>query len=177
MYMKMWCADSCKSCLSCFLVLHKYLTILLIFQTSTGQYVFVDLGLFLRFYNRSACVSQADNSEFAIKYGSGQLSGILSEDTLAWGELQIPNQKFAEATSEPSISFLFGKFDGILVRLNLIIIPSPQFQRSLSYVHTNSIRLCLPGYGFSINFCRWSASTLQQCCETRLSLSSVLILY
>lgn len=55
-----------------------------------------------------------NNTLFEIQYGSGALNGFLSQDTLAIGDLLIPNQDFAEATEEPGLAFTFGKFDGIL---------------------------------------------------------------
>ncbi|KAJ7530373.1 hypothetical protein O6H91_14G001500 [Diphasiastrum complanatum] len=49
----------------------------------------------------------------AIRYGTGAMSGFLSEDYVTIGDLVIQNQVFAEATSEPGITFVFAKFDGI----------------------------------------------------------------
>lgn len=57
---------------------------------------------------------KANGSDFAIRYGSGSLEGYVSQDTLQLGDLIIPKQDFAEATSEPGLAFAFGKFDGIL---------------------------------------------------------------
>ena len=53
-------------------------------------------------------------TEFSIQYGSGAMEGYVSQDTLSIGDLVIPGQQFAEATSEPGLAFAFGKFDGIL---------------------------------------------------------------
>lgn len=55
-----------------------------------------------------------NGTEFLIQYGSGAMEGFVSQDTLTIGDLVIPKQDFAEATSEPGLAFAFGKFDGIL---------------------------------------------------------------
>ncbi|RMD42310.1 hypothetical protein DV735_g2816, partial [Chaetothyriales sp. CBS 134920] len=55
-----------------------------------------------------------NGSEFGIRYGSGEVAGFISEDTLRIGDLSIKNQLFGEATSEPGLAFAFGRFDGIL---------------------------------------------------------------
>jgi hypothetical protein len=56
----------------------------------------------------------ANGTKFAIQYGSGSLSGFLSQETLTLGDLSVPGQVFAEATNVPGISFAVGKFDGIM---------------------------------------------------------------
>lgn len=72
---------------------------------------------------------KANGSEFAIQYGSGAVSGFVSQDTLKIGDLTIPKQDFAEITQEPGIAFAFGKFDGILglaydtIAVNKIVPP------------------------------------------------------
>lgn len=77
----------------------------------------------------SSASYKANGSEFSIKYGSGALEGYVSQDTLAIGDLVIPKQDFAEATSEPGLAFAFGKFDGILglayntISVNKIVPP------------------------------------------------------
>lgn len=66
-------------------------------------------------YDSSASSTyQKNGSEFAIKYGSGSLTGFVSEDKLKIGDMEIKHQLFAEATSEPGLAFAFGRFDGIL---------------------------------------------------------------
>ncbi|KAF2764194.1 putative vacuolar protease A [Teratosphaeria nubilosa] len=55
-----------------------------------------------------------NGSEFEIRYGSGELSGYVSQDTVTIGDVTIKNQLFAEATAEPGLAFAFGRFDGIM---------------------------------------------------------------
>lgn len=61
---------------------------------------------------------QANGTTFEITYGSGSLKGFLSEDVMTIpgtpAPIVVPDQTFAEATSENSFSFFVGKFDGIL---------------------------------------------------------------
>jgi saccharopepsin len=59
---------------------------------------------------------QEDGKDFAIKYGSGSLTGYVSRDTVGFGDMSINHQPFAEAVMEPGLAFVFAKFDGILVR-------------------------------------------------------------
>jgi len=66
-------------------------------------------------YDSSSSSSYKKNgSEFGIRYGSGEVSGYISEDTLHIGDLKVKKQLFGEATNEPGLAFAFGRFDGIL---------------------------------------------------------------
>jgi len=66
-------------------------------------------------YNSSASSTYVANGEgFEIQYGTGRLSGFLSQDTLWISDLEVLNQVFAEATKEPGVTFSAAKFDGIL---------------------------------------------------------------
>lgn len=81
-------------------------------------------------YDSSASSTYKSNgSEFEIRYGSGSLSGFVSNDVVSIGDLEIKNQDFAEATEEPGLAFAFGRFDGILglgydtISVNKIVPP------------------------------------------------------
>ncbi|PMD13975.1 Asp-domain-containing protein [Hyaloscypha hepaticicola] len=66
-------------------------------------------------YDSSASSTYKKNgTSFEIRYGSGSLSGYVSQDTMSIGDLKIKDQIFAEATEEPGLAFAFGRFDGIL---------------------------------------------------------------
>lgn len=66
-------------------------------------------------YDSSASSTYKKNgTSFEIRYGSGELSGFVSQDTVTIGDLEIKHQDFAEAVNEPGLAFAFGRFDGIL---------------------------------------------------------------
>ncbi|KAK7754364.1 aspartic proteinase precursor [Diatrype stigma] len=66
-------------------------------------------------YDSSASSTyKANGTEFEIRYGSGSLSGFVSQDDVTIGDITVTGQDFAEATSEPGLAFAFGRFDGIL---------------------------------------------------------------
>ncbi|OMH82968.1 Vacuolar protease A [Zancudomyces culisetae] len=57
---------------------------------------------------------RANGTKFEIHYGSGSIEGIVSNDAVKIGQIQLERQDFAEALKEPGLAFIFGKFDGIL---------------------------------------------------------------
>lgn len=92
-------------------------------------------------YDSSASSTYKKNgSEFEIRYGSGSLSGFVSQDTVQIGDMKIKNVDFAEATSEPGLAFAFGRFDGILglgydtIAVNHI---TPPFYRMMNEGHVD----------------------------------------
>jgi len=58
----------------------------------------------------------ANGTGFAIEYGSGPVSGFLSEDAVGVADLSVTNQIFAEITNVTGLglAFAIGHFDGIL---------------------------------------------------------------
>ncbi|XP_050692202.1 lysosomal aspartic protease-like [Eriocheir sinensis] len=66
-------------------------------------------------YDSSLSSSYKPNgTDFDIQYGSGAMRGFLSSDNVQLGSLVAIDQTFAEATEEPGLAFVAGKFDGIL---------------------------------------------------------------
>ncbi|KAL9378799.1 hypothetical protein Peur_027281 [Populus x canadensis] len=66
-------------------------------------------------YKSSRSSTYTKNGNFCeIHYGSGSVSGFFSQDNVQVGDLVVKDQVFVEATKEGSLSFLLGKFDGIL---------------------------------------------------------------
>jgi phytepsin len=67
-----------------------------------------------RYQSSRSTSYKADGTSFSIQYGTGSLQGFLSVDDVTLGDLTVKGQTFAEATKEPSITFLAAKCDGIL---------------------------------------------------------------
>jgi len=70
--------------------------------------------LHTKYDSSSSSTFKKNGTSFEIRYGSGSLSGFVSQDVMTIGDLKIKDQIFAEATEEPGLAFAFGRFDGIL---------------------------------------------------------------
>ncbi len=57
---------------------------------------------------------QSNGTNFNIQYGSGNVNGFISSDTVTLGDFKVPNIEFAEVTKEPGLVFKESKFDGIM---------------------------------------------------------------
>lgn len=67
-------------------------------------------------YDHSHSSSYKPNgTEFNIMYGSGPVSGFLSQDTVTVGDLKVPEQFFAEVNVTKGLgpAYYLGKFDGL----------------------------------------------------------------
>ena len=50
-----------------------------------------------------------NDTSVTIHYGSGSMTGKMSNDNLNIGGFTVPKVDFAEATTEPGTAFLYGK--------------------------------------------------------------------
>jgi cathepsin D len=67
-----------------------------------------------KYNDKDSSTYVANGTTFAIQYGSGAVSGFISQDYVTVAGLTINNQQFGEATSEPGLAFVETKADGIL---------------------------------------------------------------
>jgi saccharopepsin len=85
--------------------------------------------LHTKYDSSSSSTYKKNGTSFEIRYGSGELSGFVSNDVFQIGDLKVKHQDFAEATSEPGLAFAFGRFDGIMglgydtISVNKIVPP------------------------------------------------------
>jgi len=67
-----------------------------------------------RYNAEKSSTYKANGTTFEIEYGSGNISGYVSNDVVGLADVTVKNQDFAEVTHESGMAFTLGKFDGIL---------------------------------------------------------------
>lgn len=67
-----------------------------------------------RYDSSKSSTYKANGKTFDIQYGSGGVSGFVSQDDVTVGDIKVTGQLFGEVTKESGTSFLVGKLDGIL---------------------------------------------------------------
>ncbi|XP_053457954.1 gastricsin [Nycticebus coucang] len=67
-----------------------------------------------RFNPSASSTYSTKGKTFLLSYGSGLLLGFFAFDTLTIQNIQIHNQEFGLSQSQPSASFIYAGFDGIL---------------------------------------------------------------
>eukprot|EP00158_Paraphelidium_tribonemae_P003532 Partr_v1_DN26201_c1_g1_i2_m48315 putative K01381 saccharopepsin EC 3.4.23.25 len=67
-----------------------------------------------RKYDASASSTyRVNGTEFSIRYGTGSLEGVISNEVLEVAGVVVEGQDFAESIKEPGITFAVARFDGI----------------------------------------------------------------
>jgi cathepsin D len=82
--------------------------------SQTCPWTNIPCDLHNRYDSTKSSTYVANGTAFNIQYGTGSMTGFLSQDSLNIGGLVVKNQIFAEATGEPGITFIAAQFDGIL---------------------------------------------------------------
>ncbi|XP_047330198.1 aspartic proteinase A1-like [Impatiens glandulifera] len=67
-----------------------------------------------KYYARRSTTYKMNETSAEIHYGSGSISGHISQDNVLVGGLTIKNQDFIETTILSGFVFVFAKFDGVL---------------------------------------------------------------
>ncbi|EYB88703.1 hypothetical protein Y032_0242g3404 [Ancylostoma ceylanicum] len=77
---------------------------------------FYDIACMLhhRYDSGASSTYKEDGRKMAIQYGTGSMKGFISKDNVCIAGICAVEQPFAEATSEPGLTFIAAKFDGIL---------------------------------------------------------------
>jgi len=82
--------------------------------SSECSYFDIACWLHNRYDHTKSSTYKANGTDFSIQYGTGSLTGFVSSDTVTIGGLTVRNQLFAEAVTQPGLTFAVAQFDGIL---------------------------------------------------------------
>ncbi|XP_069760180.1 uncharacterized protein [Narcine bancroftii] len=67
-----------------------------------------------RFQSFFSSTYSPKGSSFSIRYGTGQIVGMLGKDKVRIGNITVQGQEFGESVYEPGSTFTLAQFDGIL---------------------------------------------------------------
>ncbi|KAI3440167.1 uncharacterized protein J3R85_003779 [Psidium guajava] len=81
---------------------------------SSKCYLSVACFFHSKYQSSQSSTYKGNGKPASIQYGTGAISGFFSNDNVQVGDLDVKDQEFIEATSEPSLTFMAAKFDGIV---------------------------------------------------------------
>ncbi|KAK9879328.1 hypothetical protein WA026_004180 [Henosepilachna vigintioctopunctata] len=82
--------------------------------SATCPYSNVACQLHNKYDNKKSVSYKPNGTAISIGYATGSMKGFLSTDTMSIAGLNIADQTFAEAVTEPGATFAAAKFDGIM---------------------------------------------------------------
>ncbi|KAF7840608.1 aspartic proteinase-like [Senna tora] len=81
---------------------------------SSKCYFSISCYFHAKYKSSQSSTYRKNGTSAAIQYGTGAISGFFSYDSVKVGDVVVIDQEFIEATTEPGITFLLAKFDGLV---------------------------------------------------------------